>query len=176
VPRRNYSKLSVALRAMRHDFYAEDYWKRLGYKTMPKKWQLQALLLKLIEECSGDDTESDLLLMAFGLLKGYSKLDYNARNVKFLDENSDYFREQWPDHYKKTKSKIRSKRTRTTALKKACANLTYAVDGLNGPIDRLANAIKEKQDTGVWQNYIEEIDKYVKEIKIRGVPPESCTS
>lgn len=154
---RSQTSLAVAMRSMRDKFNYDQLvsgkplWEVLGYETKPKDWQIQALFIKLINEKATNDTNIDVLLAAYGFLKGYESLTPEQRREQFLKDNIEFFKENWPDHYEKSKSE--TDKTRKTAIENACGNLRYRQDTL---IDKLADIdIKQIPD---MKSYIANIE------------------
>lgn len=124
----------------------------LGYKknTSISEVQFDAFLIKAATECFGVSPKSDIVLMAFGLLKGYeySKTTISNRREKYLRE-SNYLRTN-------PRSKIKDFATATTDEQENEIE-NFRNGGEAHPIKLLAEFLIKQNIT----EYISDLDGYI---------------
>ena len=138
-------------RSFDYFYYPEDnksdpLWVMLDYADPPDKGRFQADLIRFARDKIPNPTDSDVLLMAFGLLKGYENITAIGERRRFCLKHSDYFKHEDTDKYKKYLNS-KSDEDRNLYLKQAEDNLRKREDRI---MEALAATIEVIPDLSAY--------------------------
>ncbi len=164
--------LAQILRGLREyfDSNSRDLWHGLGNERGFSNEKLNALLAKLVLRAYANSPciNSDILLMAFGLLEGYARQDYSVgkRRELFLENNEDFFKSQakWKKNYLAWKSS--DPEISAHGMERGTWNLRDYEGRL---IKSLSKSIVEWKSSDDWGSYIRDFDGFYDEKTHRAI-------
>ena len=124
----------------------EPLWKLMGFSECPKQQRMVKLLINLVKEHIEDPTDRDLVLLAYGLLEGYSKHILSERRLIYLSI-------EHKDRYDKYIQQLESGKK---DAKEVATNYVRAKE--DRIIKELAKRIVEDVDTKRMAIFINDID------------------
>ena len=140
--------LSEALRKIRGGYRSEGeqgpLWDILGLEKYDEEY-IKALLVKFIDHFFSRSDDGDILLMAFGLLKGYDRIKkIGDRRKLYLDE-SDYLKPNESNN-KSTRDGLRKKEDRLIATLSDKITDMYKISDFTNDVDEYLERSQESGD------------------------------